>query len=94
MRGDGRSTGIRGSVTYLNVCRFPPSNPSQFDERVVEDEWLDYEYAHDLNYYYGSGPAMRRRVFGSNGLTGKQMWVTKMGRHEGAVGCDLSVHML
>ena len=22
----------------------------------VADEWMNYEYAHDLNYYYGSGP--------------------------------------
>jgi acid phosphatase len=23
---------------------------------LIESEWKDYEYAHDLNYYYGSGP--------------------------------------
>ncbi|KAG6872778.1 hypothetical protein C0995_006698 [Termitomyces sp. Mi166 len=23
---------------------------------VIDSEWLDYEYAEDLNYYYGSGP--------------------------------------
>ena len=22
-------------------------------ELLAESEWLDYEYAHDLNYYYG-----------------------------------------
>ena len=25
-------------------------------DTFAEPEWLDYEYAHDLNYYYGSGP--------------------------------------
>jgi len=26
------------------------------DSSFQETEWLDYEYAHDLNYFYGSGP--------------------------------------
>ncbi|KAI3613264.1 histidine acid [Moniliophthora roreri] len=28
----------------------------RFCQIFEESEWLDYEYAHDLNYYYGSGP--------------------------------------
>ncbi|KAK1220608.1 hypothetical protein PQX77_016557 [Marasmius sp. AFHP31] len=28
----------------------------RFCDVFLESEWLDYEYAHDLNYYYGSGP--------------------------------------
>ncbi|KAI0084804.1 phosphoglycerate mutase-like protein [Irpex rosettiformis] len=28
----------------------------RFCDIFTEKEWLDYEYAHDLNYYYGSGP--------------------------------------
>ncbi|KAJ3010023.1 hypothetical protein NUW54_g2610 [Trametes sanguinea] len=28
----------------------------RFCDIFAESEWLDYEYAHDLNYYYGSGP--------------------------------------
>lgn len=24
--------------------------------RFLDEEWLDYEYADDLNYYYGAGP--------------------------------------
>ncbi|KIY71023.1 phosphoglycerate mutase-like protein [Cylindrobasidium torrendii FP15055 ss-10] len=27
-----------------------------FCKLFTEKEWLDYEYAHDLNYYYGAGP--------------------------------------
>ncbi|GLB39429.1 putative histidine phosphatase superfamily (branch 2) [Lyophyllum shimeji] len=29
---------------------------TRFCDVFEESEWLDYEYAHDLNYYYGSGP--------------------------------------
>ncbi|KAL0956701.1 hypothetical protein HGRIS_002824 [Hohenbuehelia grisea] len=38
----GFSDEINGDQRFCNVFK-PP-------------EWLDYEYAHDLNYYYGSGP--------------------------------------
>ncbi|KAL4255725.1 histidine acid phosphatase family protein [Pleurotus pulmonarius] len=38
----GFSAEINGDTRFCNI--FEPS------------EWLDYEYAHDLNYYYGSGP--------------------------------------
>ncbi|KAF8910892.1 phosphoglycerate mutase-like protein [Mucidula mucida] len=41
-----------------DLCGF--SNEINGDKRwcnlFTEEEWLDYEYAHDLNYYYGSGP--------------------------------------
>ncbi|KAF4599091.1 hypothetical protein EYR40_006180 [Pleurotus pulmonarius] len=38
----GFSAEINGDTRFCNIFE-PP-------------EWLDYEYAHDLNYYYGSGP--------------------------------------
>lgn len=38
----GFSAEINGDTRFCDI--FEPS------------EWLDYEYAHDLNYYYGSGP--------------------------------------
>ncbi|KAF9443372.1 phosphoglycerate mutase-like protein [Macrolepiota fuliginosa MF-IS2] len=35
---------------------FEVSGEHRFCDAFTENEWLDYEYAHDLNYYYGSGP--------------------------------------
>ncbi|THU89422.1 phosphoglycerate mutase-like protein [Dendrothele bispora CBS 962.96] len=35
---------------------FEVSGDHRFCDIFTENEWLDYEYAHDLNYYYGSGP--------------------------------------
>ncbi|KAJ7074127.1 phosphoglycerate mutase-like protein [Mycena amicta] len=41
-----------------DLCGFQTevNGDSRFCDVFQEDEWLDYEYAHDLNYYYGSGP--------------------------------------
>ncbi|KAI0701699.1 phosphoglycerate mutase-like protein [Earliella scabrosa] len=41
-----------------DLCGFQAevSGDTRFCEIFEESEWLDYEYAHDLNYYYGSGP--------------------------------------
>ncbi|KZV86232.1 phosphoglycerate mutase-like protein [Exidia glandulosa HHB12029] len=42
----------------MDLCGF--SDEIDGDDRFCDvfepSEWLDYEYAHDLNYYYGSGP--------------------------------------
>ncbi|KAK7062821.1 hypothetical protein VNI00_000316 [Paramarasmius palmivorus] len=35
---------------------FEVSGERRFCQVFEDSEWLDYEYAHDLNYYYGSGP--------------------------------------
>ncbi|KAK7443232.1 hypothetical protein VKT23_015830 [Stygiomarasmius scandens] len=35
---------------------FEVSGEHRFCDIFTETEWLDYEYAHDLNYFYGSGP--------------------------------------
>ncbi|KAG7095621.1 hypothetical protein E1B28_006345 [Marasmius oreades] len=35
---------------------FEVSGDKRFCDIFQEAEWLDYEYAHDLNYYYGAGP--------------------------------------
>ncbi|KAF7295439.1 Phosphoglycerate mutase-like protein [Mycena indigotica] len=41
-----------------DLCGFQTEidGDSRFCDVFEEDEWLLYEYAHDLNYYYGSGP--------------------------------------
>ncbi|THU94365.1 hypothetical protein K435DRAFT_860642 [Dendrothele bispora CBS 962.96] len=41
-----------------DLCGFGSevSGDHRFCDVFTENEWLDYEYAHDLNYYYGSGP--------------------------------------
>ncbi|KAI0366019.1 phosphoglycerate mutase-like protein [Pilatotrama ljubarskyi] len=41
-----------------DLCGFQAevNGDTRFCEIFEESEWEDYEYAHDLNYYYGSGP--------------------------------------
>ncbi|TDL27711.1 phosphoglycerate mutase-like protein [Rickenella mellea] len=41
-----------------DLCGFQTevNGDSRFCDVFQTSEWLDYEYAHDLNYYYGSGP--------------------------------------
>ncbi|KAJ3576326.1 hypothetical protein NP233_g494 [Leucocoprinus birnbaumii] len=41
-----------------DLCGFQTevNGDMRFCEVFSESEWLDYEYAHDLNYYYGAGP--------------------------------------
>ncbi|KAF9464155.1 phosphoglycerate mutase-like protein [Collybia nuda] len=41
-----------------DLCGFSAeiNGDTRFCDIFEEEEWLDYEYAHDLNYYYGSGP--------------------------------------
>ncbi|KAL0578341.1 hypothetical protein V5O48_003655 [Marasmius crinis-equi] len=41
-----------------DLCGFQVevSGDRRFCDVFEEPEWLNYEYAHDLNYYYGSGP--------------------------------------
>ncbi|KAJ7096500.1 phosphoglycerate mutase-like protein [Mycena crocata] len=41
-----------------DLCGFQAEvdGDTRFCDVFEESEWLDYEYAHDLNYYYGSGP--------------------------------------
>ncbi|KAJ6597247.1 phosphoglycerate mutase-like protein [Mycena vulgaris] len=41
-----------------DLCGFQAevSGDTRFCDVFEDSEWLDYEYAHDLNYYYGSGP--------------------------------------
>ncbi|KAM5532121.1 hypothetical protein V8D89_014214 [Ganoderma adspersum] len=41
-----------------DLCGFQAEidGDTRFCDIFDEAEWLDYEYAHDLNYYYGSGP--------------------------------------
>ncbi|KAH9919490.1 phosphoglycerate mutase-like protein [Epithele typhae] len=41
-----------------DLCGFQTevSGDHRFCDVFEDSEWLDYEYAHDLNYYYGAGP--------------------------------------
>ncbi|KAG6846280.1 hypothetical protein H0H93_014883 [Arthromyces matolae] len=41
-----------------DLCGFQAevSGDTRFCDVFTESEWLEYEYAHDLNYYYGAGP--------------------------------------
>ncbi|KAH9896773.1 phosphoglycerate mutase-like protein [Cubamyces lactineus] len=41
-----------------DLCGFQAeiNGDTRFCDVFTESEWKDYEYAHDLNYYYGSGP--------------------------------------
>ncbi|KAG5653472.1 hypothetical protein H0H81_000241 [Sphagnurus paluster] len=41
-----------------DLCGFQAgiNGDTRFCDIFEESEWLDYEYAHDLNYFYGSGP--------------------------------------
>ncbi|KIP03175.1 hypothetical protein PHLGIDRAFT_130304 [Phlebiopsis gigantea 11061_1 CR5-6] len=41
-----------------DLCGFQAevNGDTRFCDLFEKSEWLDYEYAHDLNYYYGSGP--------------------------------------
>ncbi|KAG7444365.1 phosphoglycerate mutase-like protein [Guyanagaster necrorhizus] len=50
---DATDVGVMG-----DLCGFlyEVSGDRRFCDVFEESEWLDYEYAHDLNYYYGSGP--------------------------------------
>ncbi|GJE97574.1 phosphoglycerate mutase-like protein [Phanerochaete sordida] len=41
-----------------DLCGFQAevNGDTRFCNVFEDSEWLDYEYAHDLNYYYGAGP--------------------------------------
>ncbi|KAF8056540.1 phosphoglycerate mutase-like protein [Lyophyllum atratum] len=41
-----------------DLCGFSAevSGDTRFCDVFEDSEWLEYEYAHDLNYYYGAGP--------------------------------------
>ncbi|KAI0693965.1 phosphoglycerate mutase-like protein [Cytidiella melzeri] len=45
-----------GVMQDLCGFSFVINGDTRFCKIFTEQEWLDYEYAHDLNYYYGSGP--------------------------------------
>ncbi|KXN92492.1 Acid phosphatase PHO1 [Leucoagaricus sp. SymC.cos] len=50
---DGTDIGV-----MQDLCGFQVeiNGDTRFCNVFEDSEWLDYEYAHDLNYYYGSGP--------------------------------------
>ncbi|KAI0338911.1 phosphoglycerate mutase-like protein [Trametopsis cervina] len=45
-----------GVMQDLCGFSFVINGDKRFCNIFTEQEWQDYEYAHDLNYYYGSGP--------------------------------------
>ncbi|KAJ3748132.1 phosphoglycerate mutase-like protein [Lentinula detonsa] len=45
-----------GVIQDLCGFGFEISGDRRFCDIFTDDEWLNYEYADDLNYYYGSGP--------------------------------------
>ncbi|KAF5350314.1 hypothetical protein D9758_012812 [Tetrapyrgos nigripes] len=55
---DGLVLGTTDIGVMQDLCGFgyEVSGDHRFCDIFTENEWLDYEYAHDLNYYYGSGP--------------------------------------
>ncbi|KII87239.1 hypothetical protein PLICRDRAFT_177012 [Plicaturopsis crispa FD-325 SS-3] len=61
-KGELRGTGVvltAGDVGVMqDLCGFSAEidGDLRFCDVFEPSEWLDYEYAHDLNYYYGSGP--------------------------------------
>ncbi|KAI0311187.1 phosphoglycerate mutase-like protein [Amylostereum chailletii] len=61
-RLNGYLSGLTLDATDVGVmqdlCGFQAAldGDTRFCEVFTETDWLNYEYAHDLNYYYGSGP--------------------------------------
>ncbi|KAI0746699.1 phosphoglycerate mutase-like protein [Daedaleopsis nitida] len=55
---DGLALSAADIGVMQDLCGFQAevSGDTRFCEVFEDSEWLDYEYAHDLNYYYGSGP--------------------------------------
>ncbi|OJT13455.1 Acid phosphatase PHO1 [Trametes pubescens] len=55
---DGLALNASDVGTMQDLCGFQAevSGDTRFCDIFEEEEWNDYEYAHDLNYYYGSGP--------------------------------------
>ncbi|EIN09821.1 phosphoglycerate mutase-like protein [Punctularia strigosozonata HHB-11173 SS5] len=55
---DGLTLNSTSIGPMQDLCGFQTevNGDSRFCDVFEESEWLDYEYAHDLNYYYGSGP--------------------------------------
>ncbi|KAI0777598.1 phosphoglycerate mutase-like protein [Trametes elegans] len=55
---DGLTLNASDVGVMQDLCGFQVEvdGDTRFCEIFEEDEWKDYEYAHDLNYYYGSGP--------------------------------------
>ncbi|KAI0674221.1 phosphoglycerate mutase-like protein [Trametes maxima] len=55
---DGLTLNATDVGVMQDLCGFQAevSGDTRFCDIFKESEWKDYEYAHDLNYYYGSGP--------------------------------------
>nr|VWO97995.1 G-protein comlpex beta subunit CpcB [Ganoderma boninense] len=55
---DGLTLDATDIGVMQDLCGFQAEvdGDMRFCDIFNESEWLDYEYAHDLNYYYGSGP--------------------------------------
>ncbi|KAG6856608.1 hypothetical protein H0H87_002563 [Tephrocybe sp. NHM501043] len=55
---DGLTLGASDIGVMQDLCGFlaEVDGDTRFCDVFEESEWLNYEYAHDLNYYYGSGP--------------------------------------
>ncbi|PIL27452.1 hypothetical protein GSI_10601 [Ganoderma sinense ZZ0214-1] len=55
---DGLALDATDIGVMQDLCGFQAEvdGDTRFCDIFDESEWLDYEYAHDLNYYYGSGP--------------------------------------
>ncbi|RPD65418.1 phosphoglycerate mutase-like protein [Lentinus tigrinus ALCF2SS1-7] len=55
---DGLTLNATDIGVMQDLCGFQAevNGDTRFCDIFTESEWLDYEYAHDLNYYYGSGP--------------------------------------
>ncbi|KAJ6624504.1 phosphoglycerate mutase-like protein [Mycena sp. CBHHK59/15] len=55
---DGLTLDATDIGVMQDLCGFQAEvdGDTRFCDVFEESEWLDYEYAHDLNYYYGSGP--------------------------------------
>ncbi|KAJ7085762.1 phosphoglycerate mutase-like protein [Mycena belliarum] len=55
---DGLALNASDIGAMQDLCGFQAeiNGDTRFCDVFEDSEWLDYEYAHDLNYYYGSGP--------------------------------------
>ncbi|KAJ7685485.1 phosphoglycerate mutase-like protein [Mycena polygramma] len=55
---DGLTLNANDIGVMQDLCGFQAEvdGDTRFCDVFEDSEWLDYEYAHDLNYYYGSGP--------------------------------------
>ncbi|KAI0635070.1 phosphoglycerate mutase-like protein [Trametes polyzona] len=55
---DGLTLNSSDVGVMQDLCGFQAevNGDTRFCDLFTEEEWKDYEYAHDLNYYYGSGP--------------------------------------